>query len=71
MNESIIFSRPLISQMTDQFRDRFVVNFFNKIRFTFLFLSNFQGEKGYDTLKKLMKNGNDFCIDVAKCLQER
>ncbi|CAF1185940.1 unnamed protein product [Rotaria sordida] len=31
----------------------------------------FVGEKGYDALKKLMRNGNDFCTDIAKCLQER
>jgi hypothetical protein len=56
--------------MADEFRDCFVVNF--SIEFYLIFFSiYFQGEKGYDALKKLMRSGNDFCTDVAKCLQER
>ncbi|CAF3807228.1 unnamed protein product [Rotaria sp. Silwood1] len=31
----------------------------------------FVGEKGYDALKKQMRSGNEFCTDIAKCLQER
>jgi hypothetical protein len=31
----------------------------------------FVGEKGYDALRKLMKNGNEFCTDIAKSWQER
>ncbi|CAF2706637.1 unnamed protein product [Rotaria sp. Silwood2] len=31
----------------------------------------FVGEKGYETLKKLMRSGNEFSTEIAKCLQER
>jgi hypothetical protein len=55
--------------MVDEFRDCFVVN--SPIKFHHKKKFFFQGEKGYDALKKLMRNGNDFCTDVAKCLQER
>ncbi|CAF0866204.1 unnamed protein product [Didymodactylos carnosus] len=35
------------------------------------FRDNFVGERGYDSLKNLMKTGNDICIEAAKCFQER
>ncbi|CAF3391769.1 unnamed protein product [Rotaria socialis] len=31
----------------------------------------FVGEKGYDALKKLMRNSNEFCTEIANCLLDR